>query len=403
MIQNYRMSSKWRQSVAALLFFAVVVSFGVSLTGCGSDSTPEITQFIYTSDPHYGISRDNFPTVGAPKADAHTVNAAMVAVMNGLPTVTLPCNDNGVNACKPVNTIDFIINTGDIANRMEASSNVQTAAASWSQFEADYINGLTLKDKNNNKVPLFLVPGNHDVSNAIGYYKTMNPLKDATSIAQIFNLMMKPATLKTKDTYNYATDKVFYSRDMGGVHFVFISMWPDSEARAWMETDLAKVAAATPVVIFTHDEPTSESKHFTNPNGANDINGTDKFENQLSDKFADATTINDASGNPVPTILEQRALVAFLKAHKNIVAYFHGNDHINGAFTYTGPDNDISLNVFSVDSPMKGTVSVGDPTKLTFKVVSIDADAKHMTVRDYQWNTKTWGGTTNVPLTIRSK
>ncbi len=95
------------------------------------------------------------------------------------------------------------------------------------------------------------------------------------------------------------------------------------------------------------------------------------------------------SVNPVQTLIEQRALVSFLDAHKNIVAYFHGNDHINGSFTYTGPDNDISLNVFSVNSPMKGTVSVDDPTNLTFKVVSIAPDAKDMTARDYQWNTKT--------------
>ncbi|MEI7673067.1 MAG: metallophosphoesterase, partial [Deltaproteobacteria bacterium] len=383
------------------LLLALSVLTGISVMGCASISPKPLgsTQFIFTSDPHYGITRDNFPVIGAPKANAQTVNAAMVEAMNSLPSATLPCNDNkGVNACRSVGAIDFIANTGDIANRMEVSAKVQSAANSWRQFETDYINGLTLKDKNGNKAPLFLVPGNHDITNAIGFYKTMNPLKDATSSAQIFNRMMNPATFRTKDTYDYAVDKVFYSKEVGGVHFLFISIWPDSVARAWMETDLAKVAAAMPVVIFTHDEPSSESKHFTNPNGTNDINGKYKFENLLADKFFDSMTINDAAGNPVPTVIEQRALVAFLKAHKNIVAYFHGIDHINGAFTYTGPDNDISLNVFSVDSPMKGTVSAGDPTKLTFKVVSIDPDVKNMTVRDYQWNTKTWGAATTISL-----
>jgi 3',5'-cyclic AMP phosphodiesterase CpdA len=400
-----KVPNKWRQSVSTLFLIALLGFSGTSMVAYGSDTAQPLTstQFVFTSDPHYGITRDNFPTIGAPKVDAHIVNAAMVWVMNSLPTVTLPCNDNGVNACKPVGAIDFVANTGDIANRMEASSKVQNAADSWSQFETDYINGLTLNDKNGNRAPLFLIPGNHDVSNAIGFYKTLSPLKDATSSVQIFNRMMNPAVLRTKETYDYATDRVFYSKEIGGVHFIFISIWPDSVARAWMETDLAKVAAATPVVIFTHDEPPSESKHFTNPNGANDINSKDKVENLLVDKFADAMTINDASGNPVPTVIEQRALITFLKAHKHIVAYFHGNDHINGAFTYTGPDNDISLNVFSVDSPMKGTVSMGDPAKLTFKVVSIDPDAKNMTVRDYQWNTKTWGASTSVSLAPRSK
>jgi len=399
-----KVTSRWKQSAGALLL-ALSVLTSIGITGCASIAPKPSgsTQFVFTSDPHYGITRDNFPAIGGPKADAHTVNAAMVGVMNSLPAVALPCDDHGVNACRPVGAIDFVVNTGDIANRMEVSAKVPSAADSWTQFEADYINGLTLKDKNGNRAPLFIVPGNHDLTNAIGFYRTMNPLKDATSAAQIFNRMMNPATLRTKDTYNYTTDKVFYSKEIGGVHFIFISMWLDSAACAWMETDLAKVAAATPVVIFTHDEPTSESKHFTNPNGANDINGKDKFENLLADKFADAITINDAPGNPIPTVIEQRALVSFLQAHKNIVAYFHGNDHVNGAFTYKGPDNDVSLNVFSVDSPMKGTVSTEDPTKLTFKVVSIDSDAKNMTVRDYQWNTKTWGAATTVSLTPRSK
>jgi alkaline phosphatase len=356
--------------------------------------------FLYSSDPHYGITRKDFPAVGAAAVDASIVNKAMVGVMNALPTVKLPCTDNGVNACTSVGSIDFVANTGDIANRME--SGIQSAAASWAQFKADYLDGLTVKDKNNSTAPVYLVPGNHDVSNAIGYYKTMSPLKDATSITEIFNRMMNPTTVRTQDTYNYATDKVFYSKDMGGVHFMFINMWPDSAARAWMEADLAKVSAWTPVVIFTHDEPPSESKHFTNPNGNNTINSTDKFENLLVDLFADATTINDAAGNPVPTLYEQRELEAFLKAHKNIVAYFHGNDNYHQAYTYQGPDSGISLSAFRADSPMKGTYSGPDPNKLSFQVVTIDGGAKNMTVREYLWNTKTWGTTATVSLAPRS-
>jgi hypothetical protein len=397
--------NKWKQSAKVLFLVALSIWSGIGLMGCSSvsHSTLTPTQFVFTSDPHYGIKRDNFPTIGAPKADAHEVNSAMVEVINSLSTMVFPNDDNGVNASKPVGAIDFVVTAGDVANRMETGANVQSAADSWAQFETDYINGLTLMDKNNNKAPLYIVPGNHDVTNAIGFYKTMKPIRDATSMAQIFNRMMNPTALRTKETYNYATDKVFYSKDVGGAHFIFISMWPDSAARTWMETDLAKVAGTTPVMIFTHDEPTSESKHFTNPNGTKDINSKDKFENQLTDTFADGKTINDASGNPVPTVIEQQALAAFLKTHKNIVAYFHGNDHINGAFRYNGPDNDITLNVFSVDSPMKGTASADDPSKLTFKVISIDPEAKNMTVRDFLWNTKTWGASTNVSLTTPGK
>jgi hypothetical protein len=100
--------------------------------------------------------------------------------------------------------------------------------------------------------------------------------------------------------------------------------------------------------------------------------------------------------------------VAWLKLHKNIVAYFHGNDNRNEFYTYTGPDNDISLNVFRVDSPMKGTISgidatdgKGDPTKLSFQVITIDSAKNSMTVREYLWNTRTWGVSTTVSLAPR--
>ena len=102
------------------------------------------------------------------------------------------------------------------------------------------------------------------------------------------------------------------------------------------------------------------------------------------------------------SVIEQSALVAWLKEHKNIVAYFHGNDHINGYYTYSGPNSEIALNVFRVDSPMKGSVSKSDPTQLALKVVSIDPNAQNMTVRDYMWNTKTWGASTTVSLAPRS-
>ncbi|MBF0551571.1 MAG: metallophosphoesterase [Deltaproteobacteria bacterium] len=284
---------------------------------------------------------------------------------------------------------------GDIANRSEAVHPakvryIQSAATSWSQFETDYINGLSLTDKQGGRAPLYIIPGNHDVTNAIGFYKPMNPTTDATAMAEIYNLMMKPATPRTKNTYNYIRDKIFFSKDIGGVHFVFLTIWPDSVARTWMESDLKNVSATTPVILFTHDQPDIDVRHLTNPNGAHDINSTDKFENMVADQATDA----DSSGkltSHAPTTTAQRNLVAFLKAHKNIVAYFHGHEHINGTYTYTGPDHDISLNAVRVDSPMKGVDSAKDPTQLAFIVVSIDPNARTMTVRDYMWYTQSWG------------
>ena len=46
---------------------------------------------------------------------------------------------------------------------------------------------------------------------------------------------------------------------------MFITLWADSAERIWMQKDLDTVGKTTPVIIFTHDQPECESKHFTNP------------------------------------------------------------------------------------------------------------------------------------------
>jgi hypothetical protein len=418
---------------------AAVASLSGLMSGCGNDSTAQPaaatttanqtvaaqTQLIFTSDAHYGIKR---PAAGIFNgySSGFQVNGAMISVMNSISDVTTPCNDGGLNACLKVGPVDFVVEGGDIANRSEGTTRpatpttYQNAATSWAQFKSDYIDGLTLRDKTGKQSPLFIIPGNHDVSNAIGYYKApMNTADgsglDATSYTQIYNLMMKPATPLTNSAFvgaspgfanaaaSYAatTNRVFYSRDINGVHFVFITMWPDKTARDWIDADLVKVSATTPVILFAHDQPDIETKHLTNPNGVKDINTTDKFENLVSEVSVSTAITGDS-------FAAQRALVAWLKTHKNIVAYFHGNDHINNTYTYSGPDNDISLNVVRVDSPMKGILPDGsngsnvNPSLLAFKVVSVDAASQKLTVRDYLWYAKRWGATTTVSLAPRT-
>jgi hypothetical protein len=273
-----------------------------------------------------------------------------------------------------------------------------------------------------------MTPGNHDVSNAIGYYKS--PLNsdsgiDATSYVGIYNLMNPTSTISTTSftsastaAASYASKRLVTSRDVNGVHFIFVGMWPDSIARPLIDANLATVASTTPVIIFTHDQPTSEAKHFTNPNTTvlpvTPINSTNKFENLLSDVYADTQGAGNTPGTS--TDIEQKTFVAWLKTHKNIVAYFHGNDNRNEFYTYPDPvtkplgaENDIKLPVFRVDSPMKGSITgndasdgKGDPSKLSFQVISIDSDAKKMTVREYLWNAKTWGVSTTISLAPRA-
>lgn len=201
----------------------------------------------------------------------------------------------------------------------------------------------------------------------------------------------------------YPDDKVLVSHDIGGLHFMFITMWPDSGVRTWMERDLARVSSSTPAIVFTHDPPESEAKHFTNPNGRRDINAVDKFENLLAETLKDGTTV------AAPTTTEQRALQHFLERHPNVTAYFHGNSNWNQFYDWTGPDHTVLLHTFRVDSPMKGAFSSRDETKLSFQVVTIDPASRRMTVRECLWDADpahpslrlAWGGSTTVALSPR--
>ncbi len=386
-----------------MLRFFVFALLSLSVYSCKKDesTTNGIVQFVYTSDLHYGASR----SFRGANVDAGVVNKALVNQINTLPDKTFP-DDEGVNAGEIIGTIDYVIITGDITDRQEVGPpQIQAAAISWGQFAADFLNGITLKNRDGQEAGLLLECGNHDVSNAIGYPKPVYPLTDATAMVNIYNLMLAPSAPRTNNTYNYTIDKISYSKDIAGVHLLFANIWPDSAQRIWMEKDLANVISTTPVIIFTHDQPDCEAKHFTNPNGTHDINSIDRFENVVEERFKDADTID------IESTIEQRNLVMFLKAHQNIKAYFHGNDCRNEFYVYKGPDNDINLNVFRVDSPMKGTISgtesedlTGDETKLSFQTIVIDGDSKTMTVRECLWNPSgsaspiIWGTSSTISL-----
>ena len=351
---------------------------GICMLGFMSKTEAQI-QFVYTSDAHYGITRARFQK--AANVSATVVNGAMIAKMNNLTQLTFP-NDGGVRSGYKVDSVDFVVMTGDIANRSETTI-IPTLSAStcWSQFANDYINGTTLKDKTGSNSKLYLLPGNHDVSNAIGFYKTMSPLKDSATMVNIYNMMMPSP--RAAGNYNYANEKIHYSKNIGGIHMMFVCMWPDSTERVWMANDLATVSSTTPVFIFTHDQPLVESKHLSNPNSPYTINSTNKFENLLLEKFKDGTAIT------APSTIEQNGFASFVQAHPNIVAYFHGNDNQNNYYKYYGPNNNIAIDIIQVDSPMKGNISATDETKLSFQLITIDTLLKVMTVRECLYNTDT--------------
>jgi hypothetical protein len=346
-----------------------------------------VVQFVFTSDQHYGITRAAFR--GDSNVRSATVNAAEVRQMNTLPQLMMP-TDGGVHAGQRVGPIDFVVVGGDVANRAEKG--VQPAAASWQEFRHDYVQALKLRAHDGTAARLFVVPGNHDLSNAIGSPTPLTPAHDATALAGMYTMMMGRAVAAA--SFDPRRDVVNLSRGIGGIHFVFLSIWPDSAERAWLGHDLDTVAATTPVVMVAHDPPIGDAKHFTNPNAAHDINEEDGFENLVRETYKDASHVGRAAGggprapgDPKPsTDIEQRGLAAFLKAHPNITAYFHGHSNANEFYVWRGPDDDVALNTFRVDSPMKGLTSALDERRLSFQLVTIDVKTMRMTVRECLWN-----------------
>jgi hypothetical protein len=368
------------KKITGVTLLASCLFFAHAPRSYGQQTNGSVIQMVFTSDAHYAVKRKKFR--GDTAVDAHIVNAAMIKEINRVPALVLPA-DSGVAAGRSVGYVDYLIEGGDIANRMEKP--YQSTAASWTQFEADYFNGLSLKNRENRPVTLLLIPGNHDISNAIGFYKPMTPKTDPTSMVQIYNRMMQPAVPKTNADYNYASDKINYSRNIGGVHFEFITLWPDSAERLWMQKDLDTVAAKTPVIVVCHDQPTCEAKHFTNPLPPYNMTSQNKFENLTAEHYKEGTAVGD---DEAKTDIEQRGWVKFLKQHPNIKAYFHGNSNWNEFYVYKGPDNDVALNTFRVDSPMKGKYSAKDETKLSFQLISLDPVSRVLTVRECLWDTQ---------------
>lgn len=356
-------------------------SFAPASSAASADSSHPIIQIVFTSDVHFGITRPAFD--GDSNVASVKVNARLVSKINHLPALSLP-RDEGVGAGQTIGPIDYIMISGDIANREETP--IQSAASSWEQFRQDYLDGITLRDHRNRPTAFLLVPGNHDVSDAVGFYRRMDPPTDASSMAGIYNLMLHPPTPKTSASFHYPLDKINYNRTIGGICFLFITIWPDSANRIWMEKELSRIDPQTPVIIVAHDPPDGDPAHFFNPNGDHGINSRDRFENLLEESSKDPHNGFGDDGKPKDDRIEQLGFVKFLKAHPNIKAYFHGHNNWNEFYTYHGPDGDISLPAFRVDSPMKGKASSKDERRLSFQLISIDAGSRTLTARECLWN-----------------
>ena len=388
MFAGQRGYRRWRIAATMLLtlFFSSVWHM---------EASAEVIQIVYTSDQHYGITRKAFR--GEKQVSAIKVNAALVESINKLPGLVLP-PDGGVMSGKSVGWIDYVISTGDIANRMEGTRDKapMTATECWKVFMQQYGEGLTVKDKEGRPAELLAVPGNHDMTNAVGFFRPMYPERDDGAL----RAMLERSTGKSMDSLDPYAQRVVLSREKGGLHLMLMGIWPDAATRAWMDSEIKSIPDDQPVLLFTHMPPDLTANRLTNPNGKHDINAKDKFENLTPD----ISSVGKITERPVR---EHRDLEKFLKAHPAIRAYFHGHENFNEFYNWQGPDYTISLPVFRVDSPMKGDVSAGDETELSFLLISADTDTGKMTVREVMWNTNasdltTWGQTRTVSLDVAS-
>ncbi|MEN9696853.1 MAG: hypothetical protein RLZ56_274 [Bacteroidota bacterium] len=374
----------------SLVLLIVQASFSSQAQLQNSDAKDSIIQFIFTSDVHFGLTKEKFQN--KTKVSAFEVNNAMAYNMSHIVGNILP-KDNGIGENEIIKGIDALVITGDITNRME--NGVQAATQSWEEFKTVYLKNLHLKKSDQKEADLFLVPGNHDISNAIGFHRPMLPKKDPAAMIGIYNLMF-PNKLINK--YDSVLNTVHYSKDIKGVHFIFLSLYPDSAERVWMEKDLAGVATSTPVLLFAHSIPEAEPRFFENPNGFHDINEEDKFENLVLERYKEG---KDVKG---PTTIEQNGFTDFIKLHPNIKAYFHGHENFTQFYTYQGPKKDINLNCIRTDSPMKGRISLKDETKLAYEIVTISTNKKALTIREVLWNTGNdsskiqWGSSATINL-----
>ena len=227
----------------------------------------EEIRFIYCSDLHYGIKR-NFR---GKECETYKVVDEMLKSFTLLYSSPLP-SDGGAGAGTVFGEPDFLICTGDISNRMQKGA--WTASESWNQFKKDWIDALDY--------PVYVVPGNHDISNAIGYPKRLSPERDDASAVGIFNHNMPMYGHSEIEDFNYPENSVRYSFVRDSLRFMFIGMWPDGNMRMWMDSVMTE-DPVSPVIIFTHDPVEADAKHYTNPNYPYNINAVDKFENLLSD------------------------------------------------------------------------------------------------------------------------
>ena len=213
-----------------------------------------------------------------------------------------------------------------------ARAPIQSAAASWAQFQADYIDGLTATTTAGTQGAALhraratttsrtrrLLQADEAARRQDGAGRDLQPDDDAAAAEDDGDLRLRAATACSTRTRSAAC--ISSSSRSGPTR---------SSAPGWRTTS-QHVDRSTPVVIFTHDQPEAQAKHFTNPNGAPRHQRHRPVREPARRPAGRRPTID------APTVVEQRELERFLERHRNITAYFHGNSNWNEFYDWTGP------------------------------------------------------------------
>ncbi|MEN6357970.1 MAG: metallophosphoesterase [Armatimonadota bacterium] len=183
-----------------------------------------------TSDTHYeGTS----PTNGT---------KATVQAMNGLAGMAWPYGGT-------IPTPSAVIVCGDLCDGGKSSTTPATDTPQWysnrnyqhewTGFDYNFPKNGVAGDNNRLKYPNYCVPGNHDYWRWCGY-----TLGTSTYVAE---------KLKARYTTNAIEQgNVYYSFNLGGVHFCAIGRYPSPAVLDWLTYDLSTVGYDAPVVLFLH-------------------------------------------------------------------------------------------------------------------------------------------------------
>ncbi len=199
--------------------------------------------FVTTPDG-YAVEKNFWKNIGADKAQ---VNFALTKIKSPGSFTFIQASDTHISE-KTVDRMDkfraiidtvkpdLVIITGDLVRD----------ALRVSEKEATGLYQLFADESSKIKVPLRLVPGNHEIF----------------GIERHLSLVSKQNPLYGRNMYHHYFGPDYYSFNYGGIHFIglnsleFEDLWYygsiDSVQLAWLKKDVATISPSMPIITFQH-------------------------------------------------------------------------------------------------------------------------------------------------------